>query len=318
MLELKHNGTTVGLAPLVRRTSRRFFRMRKLGFVTHHSDYNDLLLGSRAEEHWSAFAEFLARKSEDWEFADFRELRNTDEGTKPLELALRQAGLFFRVFSEDEGCPFLKIQGGAAESMKRLSGHVRRTLRRRMERAQADGLTVCIIERPDLEPGLIDALSSLDIKKQAHRESPTFFAAHPDAFRDLFAYFGPKNGMYVALLKKEKQPVAFQLGFRCGSKLWDYTKAYDRSFSRYAPGTLLLPALLDYCAEHGFEEYDFLRGEEEYKLLWSSGVHRRSRVVVWNRRWASRVSAALFLRYRAPRSMQNEQGEHAGDSSPLM
>jgi CelD/BcsL family acetyltransferase involved in cellulose biosynthesis len=301
VLTLKQGNSIGGIVPLTRRISSRLLRVRRIAFVSHHSDYNDFIIGSDPEGQTRAVVEFLAQNKREWDIADLRDLRDAGEGTKLLEQALQDADLPYCILFEDEGSPFVRIDGGAAEALQRLSGHVRRTLRRRSERAADDHISVRIIERPDLEPGLIEALSILDRKKAAHRSSPLFFAAYRDVFCELFEDLGPKNHLYVALLEKDAQPIAFQLGFRCGKKLWDYTKAYDRAFSRFAPGTLLLPALLDYCAEHSFEEYDFLRGEEEYKLIWSSGIHRRYRVIVWNRRWESRLKAAIFLRFRVRR-----------------
>ncbi len=302
VLKLLQDGQVTGIAPLARRISSRALRIRKISFATHHSDYNDLMVGSDLDGQTSAIVEFLAKNKREWDLVDLRELRDTGDGCKSLEQALQRSGLPYRIFTEPEGCPFLRIEGNAATVMQRLSGHVRRTLRRRSEKAQDEDMRIRIIERPDLEPGLVDTLTALDWKKQAHRSSPVFFAAYPRAFKEVFEKLGPMNQLYVALLEIGNQPVAFQLGFRCGKKFWDYTKAYDRAYSRFAPGTLLLPALLDYCADGGFEEYDFLRGEEEYKLIWSSGIHRRFRVIVWNHRWTSRIKAALFLKYRTAQS----------------
>lgn len=85
-----------------------------------------------------------------------------------------------------------------------------------------------------------------------------------------------------------------------GGKLWEYTKAYNRSFSRLAPGTLLLPALLDYGFERGYHEYDFLRGEEPYKMVWSAGCHRRFRLLIWNRGGISRMHKFLYRDVKTP------------------
>ena len=115
----------------------------------------------------------------------------------------------------------------------------------------------------------------------------------------MFDNLGPHGWLYVALLELGDQPVAFQFGFRCGDKLWDYAKAYDRSFSRFAPGTLLLLALLDYGFGRGFREYDFLRGEEPYKMIWGTGCQRRLRVLIWNRRRISRVRKFIYYDLRS-------------------
>jgi len=298
VLELKQNGKTTGISPLVLRSSSHLLPVRKLGFCTEHADYNDLILGNKDMGQVEAVVDFLAGSTGQWDIADLRELRDTGSGTDLFERALKRAGMHYLVLPESEGCPFLFIDGNADLTMSRLSGHVRRTLRRRKERAAAEGMSVRIIERPDKEPGLIESLASLDQKKHEHRSCPLFLAAHPEVFRTLFHDLGPRGLLYVALLELKSQLIAFQFGFRSGKKLWDYTKAYDRSFSRFAPGTLLLLGLLDYCFERGYREYDFLRGSEEYKLLWSVGCHRRCRIIIWNDRLRSLLQAYAYLRFR--------------------
>lgn len=298
VLELKQNGKTTAISPLVLRSSSHLIPVRKLGFSTEHADYNDLVLGNENMGEAEAVADFLAGNTGQWDIADLRELRDTGHAIDVIEQAFKRAGMHYRVLLESEDCPFLLINGNADSVMGSLSGHVRRTLRRRKERATAEGIRVRIIERPEKEAGLIEILASLDRKKHEHRSSPLFLAAHPEVFQALLNDLGPLGLLYVALLEIKNQPIAFQLGFRCGKKLWDYTKAYDRSFSRFAPGTLLLLALLDYCFENGFEEYDFLRGGEEYKLLWSEGCHRRYRIIVWNDRVRSRLQAYAYMRFR--------------------
>jgi CelD/BcsL family acetyltransferase involved in cellulose biosynthesis len=298
VLELKQNGKTTGISPLVLRSSSHLLPVRKLGFCSEHADYNDLILGNKDIGQAEAVADFLAGSTSQWDIADLRELRDSGSATDLFEQALKRAGMHCRVLPESEVCPFLLIDGNADFAMSKLSGQVRRTLRRRRERAAAEGMRVRIIERPDKEPGLIESLALLDQKKREHRSCPLFLAAHPDVFRRLFHDLGPRGLLYVALLELKNQLIAFQFGFRCRKKLWDYAKAYDRSFSRFAPGTLLLLGLLDYCFERGYREYDFLRGSEEYKLLWSVGCHRRSRIIIWNDRLRSLLQAHAYLRFR--------------------
>ncbi|MGB7547413.1 MAG: GNAT family N-acetyltransferase [Terracidiphilus sp.] len=294
VLVLKESEAVVGIVPWVRRISSRLFRVRKLEFVTNHADYNEVVLGKDPAGQTEAVVDFLARTTEQWDVVDLRDLRDSGEGTALIESALARAGLLYRALPEKDGCPYLPIDGDAASLMKRLSGHVRRTLRRRRERAETEGLSMRIIENPELEPGLLETLVALDWKKHLHKSSPTFVGTYPDVFKSLFDALGPRGWLYVALLELGGRPIAFQLGFRCGGKLWDYTKAYDRSFSRFAPGTLLLPALLDYGFERGYREYDFLRGEEAYKTVWSAGCHRRFRLLIWNRHGISRMRKFIY------------------------
>ena len=278
VLVLKEGGSIAGITPLVRHIASRFFRIRKLEFASIHADYNDLVLGEDPAGQTMAIADFLAGTSAEWDVVDLRDLRDTGEQVALIESALTHVGLSYRIVPEQNSCPYLTIGGDASEVTKRLSGHVRRTLRSRSLRAAAQGLRTRIIENPERDPDLLGKLIGLEYTKHLRSVHPPFIGAYPGVFQSLFDDLGPHNWLYVALLELGDQPVAFQFGFRCRDKLWDYAKAYDRSFSRFAPGTLLLLALLDYGFVREFREYDFLRGEEPYKLIWGTGCHRRLRV----------------------------------------
>ena len=52
--------------------------------------------------------------------------------------------------------------------------------------------------------------------------------------------------------------------------------------------------MLDYAFQQGYREYDFLRGEEPYKLLWSTASHRTFRLLIWSKRRASRVRKLVY------------------------
>ncbi len=163
-----------------------------------------------------------------------------------------------------------------------------------MERAEPEGLRMRIVDNPQQEPELLEKLLALDHLKALRSVYPPFIGKYPEVFQSLFDNLGPRGWLYVALLELGDQPVAYQIGFRCGDKLWDYNKAYDETFSRFAPGTLLLTGMLDYGFERGFREYDFLRGEEPYKLVWSTANHQRFRLLIWNRRVTSRVRKFVY------------------------
>ena len=160
----------------------------------------------------------------------------------------------------------------------------------------AEGLCIRIIENPQDEPRLLDKLIALESQKRVKGQpAPPLFARYPEVFRSLFDTLGPRGWIYVALMELGDRPLAWQLGFCCGKKLWYYQTAYDHSFSRLSPGTMLVPAVLDYGFSHGYQEYDLLKGEEPYKMMWSTGFHETFRLLIWNRHWISRTRAFLYL-----------------------
>jgi CelD/BcsL family acetyltransferase involved in cellulose biosynthesis len=267
-------------------------------FVGTQADYNDFVLGNDPAGQSEAIVDFLAQTQDQWDLIDLRDLHETGSTIALIEKALSHAGLIYRILPE-ERCPYLPIDAPSSVIVSRLSRSARHTLQnqqRRLERMRAEGLRVRTIENPQEEPGLLEKLIALESQKHVHGElSQPFIAAYPEVFQSLFDTLGPRGWIYVALMELGDRAVAWQLGFRCGKRLWDYNKAYDHTFSRLSPGTMLIPAILDYGFSHGYQEFDFLRGEESYKMRWSTGFHQTYRLLVWGRRWTSRARALIYL-----------------------
>jgi CelD/BcsL family acetyltransferase involved in cellulose biosynthesis len=300
VLVLKNGGGIVGILPLIfRRASRFGVAVRKLEFVETLADYHDFALGNDPAGQIGAIAHFLAATRDQWDVVELRDLRETGYTRALIGGALAQVGLHYRVLTEKERCPYLPIAGDSATQLEKLSGHVRRTLHKRMERAQALGMRVRIIENPQDEHGLLEKMIALEAQKRSDgKPTEPFIGEYRKVFQSLLDTLGPRHWVYVALMELEGRPVAWQFGFRCGKRLWDYNKAFDHTFSRYAPGTLLVAALLDYGFSHGYEEYDFLRGEEPYKTVWSTRFHERFRLQIWSDRLIARTRAFVYLDFK--------------------
>ena len=287
ILVLRQGREVMGVSPFVLRTCSRFgFVVRKIEFVGNQADYNDFVLGGDAPGQIEAVARFLAQTSDEWDLVELMDLREAGGQIPRIESALARANLFHRILPERMGCPYLPLDQAPSALVNNMPGHVRRALQKRLEQVSMEGLRVRIIENPHQEPGLLEKLIDLEHKKET---AGPFIGQYPEVFRAVLDDLGPRGWLYVALLERGDAPVAFQFGFRCGNKLWDYSKAYDRSYSRCAPGTALVHAMLDYGFSRVYDEYDFLRGEEPYKMAWSTGCHRGFRLLIWNRRWVSRA-----------------------------
>jgi CelD/BcsL family acetyltransferase involved in cellulose biosynthesis len=300
ILVLKQNDTVVGISPLVYRETSRFgLAVRKLEFIGREADYNDFVLGDDPASQSEALAHFLADTQDQWDLLDLWDLRDTGTTKALIESAISHAGLTCRILPEEERCPYLPIDAPWAVMLSKFSPQTRKNLRKqqnRLNRMSTQGLRVRIIENPQDEPRLLDKLIALDGQKHVHGElSEPFIGRYPEVFQSLFNTLGPGGWTYVALMELGDRPLASQVGFRCGKKLWAYQTAYDSSVSRLSPGTMLVNAVLDYGFSHGYKEYDFLRGEESYKMRWSTGFHHIYQIQVWSRRWISRARAFIYL-----------------------
>ena len=317
---LRKDGAISGIAPLVRTiASSRTLWMRRLQFMSdsHEWDYNDLLVGESAEEAATALFEFLKETGGEWDVTDLRNLRDRDGSLEQLLAALLRVGLPYRLLREEERCPYMIVDGPWEELLSRKSSSTRHSIRNRQSRLQrmaGDQLRMRIVENPQDEPGLLEKMTALGAQAHEGEQAEPFLSRHPEAFSAIFETLGPKQWMCVALLEVGERLLAWHLLFRCGKALWGYLTAYDHEYAQFSPGKMLLPAIVDYAFAHGYSEYDFLSGEEPYKMQWNTGFHHTYRLVVWNRRWLSRLRAAAYLRFRVAKV---EADTHEPQSEPV-
>ncbi len=80
----------------------------------------------------------------------------------------------------------------------------------------------------------------------------------------------------LAILYIDNQPAAAQFWFVAHAKASIFKLAYDETWKRYSPGTILLAYLMEQVIDHDkVEEIDFLTGNDAYKRDWMT--QRRTR-----------------------------------------
>lgn len=71
--------------------------------------------------------------------------------------------------------------------------------------------------------------------------------------------------LQLAFLEVDGQKAAGYLNFDYGGRIWVYNSGLDQQFRELSPGWVLLARLLQWANENGRSEFDFMRGDEEYK-----------------------------------------------------
>ncbi len=306
VLLLRKNGVLSGITPLVRVVSRRGrASVRHLQFAAREWDYNDLVVGDPSAEHISAVLGFLGQQQNEWDFVDLRDVRPLGALLPTLAPSLAPSGLRLRLLGEEERSPFMTI-GSWSDVLSRYSRSTRRSLRHslsRLQRLAPAGLSIRLIEHPEAETALLERMIAVEAQKRVGGQaSIPFLGRYPEVFASLFAQLGPQGWLTIAVLELGERLLAWHLLFRCDNRLWGYLTAYDHEFAHLSPGTMLIPSIIDYGFAHGFEEYDFMSGEEPYKMRWATAIREKYRIFLGNPAWSSRLrTAAYFQRHREDR-----------------
>jgi CelD/BcsL family acetyltransferase involved in cellulose biosynthesis len=82
------------------------------------------------------------------------------------------------------------------------------------------------------------------------------------------------NGwLQLAFLEVDGQKAAGYLNFDYLNRLWIYNSSINRRFLELSPGWVLLAYLLEWANENKRLEFDFMRGDEDYKYHFGAVDH---------------------------------------------
>ena len=159
--------------------------------------------------------------------------------------------------------------------------------------AQMPGVRIRFVEDIHGSSGLVEGMIALD--RRRHQLS-TQDEKEMFQFYEAFVELSKVGGAFAGLMETERRIVAYDAGFRCGPRLWGYRTNYDPVLSRFSPGNAVLESVLDYAYADGTREYDFLRGEEAYKLRWARAAHQTWQIRAWHNTVSSRLLGPLYFR----------------------
>jgi CelD/BcsL family acetyltransferase involved in cellulose biosynthesis len=79
--------------------------------------------------------------------------------------------------------------------------------------------------------------------------------------------------LWLAFLEIDGARTAASLNFDYKNKLWGYNSGVSNEHRELSPGWVLLAHTIQWCCENGRSEFDFMRGDEEYKYRFG-GVNK--------------------------------------------
>jgi hypothetical protein len=88
-------------------------------------------------------------------------------------------------------------------------------------------------------------------------------------------------------------------GFSVGRNFFFYQSGFDPAYSRFSVGTLLLGSAIQASIQTGHSKFDFLRGAEPYKRLWTDNSSQLCTVRLFDDRIRSILAKTSQSTYRS-------------------
>ncbi|MEW6567750.1 MAG: GNAT family N-acetyltransferase [Chloroflexota bacterium] len=277
-------GRVNGVAPLFfTRTRQGRPGLMFLGSI-EISDYLDLIA---AADDVAALAEdLLAGLAEEgppgWEVIDLYNLPESSSTLAALTEAAARRG-WTATQERLQPCPVVRLPATFEEYLDGLDRKQRHELRRKIRRLEAhpDPVTWRIVGTNEDLTAAVEAFMSLMAIDPEKRRFLT------PAMRTQFqrsARVGQENGwLQLALMDVAGVPVAGYLCLDYGNRIWVYNSGLNPEYQWLSPGWVLLAHLIEWAIEHGRQEFDFLRGNEDYKYRLGGVAHWVCRLTITRR-----------------------------------
>lgn len=272
LVSAREDDTLIGIAPLFIAGYEGQTALLLNGSI-EISDYLDVIV--RADDHarfLSGLLDFLASSLRDsWSALDWYNLPDESPTLAALKEEAKKRGWTHR---EEiyRPTPRIALNGSFEDYLAGIDKKQRHEIRRKMRRAAESGRVRfhVIDQNADIESELgsffnlmiQDPNKALFLKDMMRDQmSDALHAAHRSGY------------LWLAFLEVDGVKAAASLNFDYRNKLWGYNSGVSRDFMELSPGWVLLGHVIQWCCENGRYEFDFMRGDEEYKYRFG-GVNK--------------------------------------------
>lgn len=237
------------------------------------SDYLDVLV--RPGDHArfiSGLLDFLASNlTESWSTLDWYNLPDDSPTLAALKAEGEKRG-WAHLEEIYRPTPRIALNGDFEEYLSRVEKKQRHEIRRKMRRVAESGRARFYIvpNDVDIEPEIEDFF-------QLMIQDPNKALFLKDMMREQFittVRAAHKYGyLWLAFLEVDGVKAAASLNFDYNGKMWGYNSGVSRNFMELSPGWVLMADVIQWCCENKRYEFDFMRGDEDYKYRFG-GVNK--------------------------------------------
>jgi CelD/BcsL family acetyltransferase involved in cellulose biosynthesis len=286
LVSAREDENLIGIAPLFISEYDGQSALLLIGSI-EISDYLDLI--ARMDDHprfLTGLLDFLASdevragapRPYNWSGLDWYNLPDSSPTLAALKAESAQRG-WTHLEEMYRPTPRIALNGDFDEYLGRVEKKQRHEILRKMRRAEREasgrGVRWYISDMKDVETE-IDAFLSL----MEHDQGKAGFLhdSMRDQMRAIIRAAHENGWLWLAFLEADGQRIAANLNFDYNNKLWGYNAGVNRDFMDLSPGWVLLGNVLQWACENKRAEFDFMRGDEDYKYRFGAVNHYVMRV----------------------------------------
>jgi CelD/BcsL family acetyltransferase involved in cellulose biosynthesis len=257
-------------------------KVREIGFLgvpDAGSDYLDVIAkrGKESVVAGAMLAALVGPLSSAWDTLTLKEIPAESPFLAHLILKLRERRRHYAI-EDGSFCPSVDLPGDFESYLKQLTGHGRQAYRRKLRRLFRCNVRHTCVRGEAVGPAL-NTFRTLYEKRWGQPMNGLFSLV--DNYR-----LQPASTwqVEVSLLHVDARPIAGLVHLVGQGKIYQYLMAVDRTFNKQLSiGNLMCGLNIQGAIDGGFSEYDFLKGEESYKLKFMNRARRSLNLRLHNR-----------------------------------
>ena len=275
-------GALVGIAPLFKAVNRNGKPALLLLGSIEISDFLDLIVrpGDLAEFAGELLA-YLAGSPQvpAWQELDCYNLFDSSPSLAALQAAAKARGWAYRCELLQQA-PYIPLPGDWETYLAGIDKKQRHEIRRKMRRADEMGAAVQVRFTDDPQRLEDDVEGFMTLMAQ-DPEKAVFLTPPMRQHMRLVTRCAFEAGcLQLAFLEINGEKAAAYLSFDYLDRMWVYNSGIDQRFIEYSPGWVLLGHLLRWANENKRSEFDFMRGNEDYKYRFGAIDRHVVRVLI--------------------------------------
>jgi CelD/BcsL family acetyltransferase involved in cellulose biosynthesis len=253
----------IGIAPLFHTTNRDDQSALMLLGSIEISDHLDLITRPGDLPRFvEGLLDYL--NPSPWSVLDWYNLPDNSPTLPALKVVAEKHGWTYEE-SVYEPTPYIPLPGNFEQYLAGIDKKQRHEIRRKVRRAEESGRNVrwYIVDDESKLDSEIDGFLAL----MAHDPEKAAFlsAAMREQMRTSVHAAFCAGWLQLAFLEVDGAKAAAYLNFDYGNRIWVYNSGLDRAYMDISPGWVLLAYLLEWANNNKRVEFDFLRGQEDYK-----------------------------------------------------
>jgi CelD/BcsL family acetyltransferase involved in cellulose biosynthesis len=265
IITARENGHLVGIAPLFHARHEERDSLLLLGSI-EISDYLDLIVRpADLDRFLVTLLPFLAGNSlPKWDALDLYNILDSSPTLPALEKATMNLSWTYQS-TKLKHCPYIPLPGDFEAYLAGIDKKQRHEIRRKMRRIDGNASTCRWSFSEDPHTLAADADAFLTLMAMDPEKSKFLTPGMCELFKEIIRCAFENGCLKLAFLEIEGKKASAYLNFDYLNRVWVYNSGLDWSFNEYSPGWVLLGYLLRWANENHRTEFDFMRGDEEYK-----------------------------------------------------